>query len=200
MGVVIITDMAQLCQYACRDLIFLLKLHLSHIVIMFIFDASTLILIAKTEILDPFLRDVGLDVAIPLEVEKECCSVKKSLDALMIRKALDESRIRVIAVKNRKLVTKIQEDFGLGRGEAEAIVLALAEKARVVGIDDKNGINACKLLGVAFTTAIGILVRMCEKRLLTKSEALAKLEGLARHGRYKKSILEDARRQLETAT
>jgi predicted nucleic acid-binding protein len=178
----------------------MVQLHLSYIVIMFIFDASTLILIAKTEILDPFLRDVGLDVAIPLEVEKECCSVKKSLDALMIRKALDESRIRVIAVKNRKLVAKVKEDFGLGRGEAEAIVLALAEKARVLGIDDKNGINACKLLGVASTTAIGILVRMCEKRLLTTSEALAKLEGLAKHGRYKKSILEDARRQLETAT
>jgi hypothetical protein len=52
---------------------------------MFIFDAPTLILIAKTEILDPFLRDAGLDVAIPLEVEKECCSVKKSLDAVLHR-------------------------------------------------------------------------------------------------------------------
>src|SRR5271157_5557041 len=153
---------------------------------MFIFDASTLILIAKTETLDPFLRGVELEVAIPLEVEKECCSVKRSLDALMIQKALDESRIRVIAVKDRKLVTKLQGDFGLGRGEAEAIVLALAEKARVLGIDDKNGINACKLLGVAFTTAIGILVRMREKRLLTTNESLVKLEGLAKHGRYKR--------------
>ncbi len=92
------------------------------------------------------------------------------------------------------------EDFGLGRGEAEAIALAVAAKARILGIDEKNGINACKLLGVAFTTAIGILVRVCEKRLLTKSETLAKLDGLARHGRYKTSILEGARRQLETAT
>jgi predicted nucleic acid-binding protein len=167
---------------------------------MFIFDASTLILIAKIEILDAFLRDVGLDVAIPLEVEKKCCSVKKSFDALLIRKTLNESRIRVIAVKERRLVTKVQDDFGLGRGEAEAVVLALTEEARVLGIDDKSGINACKLLDVAFTTAIGILVRMCEKRLLTTSEALSKLEGLAKHGRYKKSILEDARRQLETAT
>jgi predicted nucleic acid-binding protein len=54
----------------------------------------------------------------------------------MIQKALDESRIRVIAVKDRKFVTKLQGDFGLGRGEAEAIVLALAEKARVLGIDE----------------------------------------------------------------
>ena len=137
---------------------------------------------------------------VPLEVEKECCDVKKSLDALMIRKALNESRIRVIAVKERKLVTRVRDDFGLGSGEAEAIVLALTQKARVLGIDDKNGINPCKLLGVAFTTAISILVRMCEKRLLTTSEALSKLEGLAKHGRYKESILEDARRQLEIAT
>jgi hypothetical protein len=42
MVVVIITDMAQLCQYAYRAVMFLLKLRLSHIVIMFIFDASTL--------------------------------------------------------------------------------------------------------------------------------------------------------------
>jgi hypothetical protein len=164
---------------------------------MLVFDASTLILIAKAEMLDSFLRDVGIDVAIPVAVEEECCDVKKSLDALMIRKALSEAKIKAIAVRDRKLVARVRADFGLGVGEAEAIVLALEVKARVLGIDDKGGINACKLLGIAFTTAIGILLRMCERRLLTASEALTKLEGLARHGRYKKSILEDARRQLE---
>ena len=164
---------------------------------MIIFDSSTLILIAKAELLDLFLADIALEAAIPIEVEKECCGVKKSLDALSIQKALDELRLKVIAVKNRKLVVKLQGDFGLGRGEAEAIVLALAEKAQVLGIDDKNGINACKLLGIRFTTAIGILVRSREKELLTVSEALAKLTTLAKHGRYKESILEDARRRLE---
>ena len=166
---------------------------------MFIFDASTLILAAKMEKLELFLDNVELDDANPLEVEKECAA-KRSLDALMIQKALDESRIRVVAVKNKKLVTKLEGDFGLGRGEAEAIALALAEKAQVLGIDDKNGINACRLLGIAFTTAIGILVRMREKRLLTIAEALVKLEILAKHGRYKQSILQDANRKLETAT
>ncbi len=165
---------------------------------MIVFDASTLILIAKAELLGSFLTGIELEATIPLEVEKECCGVKKSLDALLIQKALDESRIKVIAVKNRKLVVKLQGDFGLGRGEAEAIALALTEKAEVLCIDDKNGINACKLLGIAFTTAIGILVRSREKGLLTGSEALAKLSTLARHGRYKESILEDARRKLET--
>src|SRR5580700_1101819 len=108
---------------------------------MLVFDASTLILIAKTEMLDSFLRDVGIDVAIPVAVEKECCNGKKSLDALTIRKALSEARIRAIAVRDRRLVARVQADFGLGIGEAEAIVLALEAKARVLGIDDKSGIN-----------------------------------------------------------
>ena len=119
----------------------------------------------------------------------------EALATLVVNKL--RGTLKVIAVKNRKLVVKLQGDFGLGRGEAEAIVLALAEKAQVLGIDDKNGINACKLLGIRFTTAIGILVRSREKELLTVSEALAKLTTLAKHGRYKESILEDARRRLE---
>jgi predicted nucleic acid-binding protein len=164
---------------------------------MIVFDASTLILIAKAELLDSVLADITLRAAIPVEVARECCGVKKSLDALLIQKTLDDLKLKVIAVKNRKLVLKLQEDFSLGRGEAEAIVLAIAEKAQVLGIDDKNGINSCKLLGLAFTTAIGILVRSHEKGLLTRSEALTKLATLAKHGRYKESILEDVRRKLE---
>jgi predicted nucleic acid-binding protein len=164
---------------------------------MIVLDGSTLILLAKTELLDPFLAGVKLAVAVPGEVEKACCGSKKSLDALIIQKALDESRIKVIAAKNRRLVAKLQADFSLGKGEAEAIALALNEKAQLLGIDDKNGINACKLLGVAFTTAVGILIRSWEKRLLEGPDALVKLELLAKHGRYKDSIIEDARLKLE---
>ncbi len=164
---------------------------------MLVFDASTLILVAKTELLGPFLAGVKLKAAIPGEVERECCGAKKTLDALMIQKALDESRIKVILVKNKKLVTKLQADFSLGQGESEAIALALQESARIIGIDDKNGINACKLLGIAFTTAIGILLRSREKGLLDRSAALAGLAALAKYGRYKNSIIEDARLKLE---
>jgi len=164
---------------------------------MIVFDASTLILIAKAELLGPFLAAVKLAVAIPGEVEKECCSSKKAWDALIIQKALDESRIKVVAVKNRRLVAKLQADFSLGKGEAEAIALALTEKAQLLGIDDKSGINACKLLGIGFTTAVGILVRSWEKGLLEERHALAILARLEKHGRYKNSIIQDARLKLE---
>ena len=164
---------------------------------MFIFDASTLILIAKAELLEPFLASIELEVAISPHVERECCGVKRTLDALMIQKALNDSRIRVIAVKNRRLVARLQADFSLGKGEAEAIALAHVENAQILGIDDKNGINACKLLGIGFTTAVGILVRSHEKGLIETSAAHTKLATLARYGRYKNSIIEEARKRLE---
>jgi hypothetical protein len=52
-------------------------------------------------------------------------------------------------------------------------------KAPLVGIDDKCGINACKLLGIEFTAALGILIRSCEKGLEDHGSALAKLNALA---------------------
>lgn len=136
-------------------------------------------------------------VVIPSEVEKECCGFEKALDTIIIQRALNESRIKTAVVRNRHLVAQLQVDFSLGKGEAEALALALHKKAQVLGIDDKNGINACKLLRIPFTTAVGILIRSRERGLLLEPEALEKLASLARHGRYKNSIIEDARRKLE---
>ena len=164
---------------------------------MLIFDSSTLILIAKVELLDAFLNDIGMEIAIPQAVEDECCGGKKTLDALFIRKALDESRIKVRSVRNRKLVAKLEEDFSMGRGESEAIALAMQEEALLVGIDDKNGMNACKLAGIPFTTAAGILVRSFEKGLIGRGDALAKLSALAKFGWYRNDLLEDAKLRLE---
>src|ERR1700688_1851918 len=146
---------------------------------MIVLDASTLILITKIDLLDSFLASVGRKVAVPGEVARECCGVKKTLDALMIQKALDESRINVIVVKNKKLIARLSSDFSLGKGEAEAIALAVKGEAELIGIDDKCGINACKLLGIEFTTALGILIRSCEKGLIQRGSALAKLGELA---------------------
>jgi hypothetical protein len=73
----------------------------------------------------------------------------------------------------------------------------VVKQAKLLAIDDKNDINACKLLDIAFATAAGILVRSREKRLLNQEEALARLELLERYGRYKGSILEDVKARLE---
>ena len=113
----------------------------------------------------------------------------------MIERAVREKRLRVPAIKDRKTRRKIAADFSLGKGEAEAIVLALSKKS-FLGIDDRKGINACKLMGIPFTTAVAILVRLREKKMLTKRQTLAALNKLERHGRYKSEIVEDARARL----
>jgi len=48
------------------------------------------------------------------------------LEAVIIQKALDESRIEVFTLGNRRLVAKLQADFSLGKGGA--ITLAAEEK------------------------------------------------------------------------
>jgi predicted nucleic acid-binding protein len=81
--------------------------------------------------------------------------------------------------------------------EAEAIALALQEKARILGVGDKIGIQACRLLGIPFTTALAILLGSREKRLIDPADAVDRLTALGRYGRYSKAILDDARAKLE---
>ena len=47
------------------------------------------------------------------------------------------------------------------------------------------------------TDATGLLIRSREKGLLEGPEALEKLASMAKHGRYRNSIIEDARMKLE---
>ena len=115
----------------------------------------------------------------------------------MIERAINDGRLEVLAIKERRICRKIAADFSLGGGEVEAIVLAMARKS-LLGIDDRKGINAYKLLGIPFTTAMAILVRMREKKILTKKQAFATLNRLERYGRYKSEIVQDAWARLGT--
>ena len=164
---------------------------------MIVFNSSTLILLAKVELLDTFLGAVDEKVVIPKEVERECCEEKRTPDALLIQAAIRENRIAVQPLPARRLYAKILADVPLGKGEAETLALAVTRKARLFATDDEKAIQAAKLLRIPFTSAVAILVRMSERGLLAKKEAQLKLEALRKHGRYKKDIIEDAKAKLE---
>jgi predicted nucleic acid-binding protein len=160
-----------------------------------VFDASTLILLARAELLETFLADYQDAVLIPSAVEAECVGVVSAPGAALIRERIRERRIRVRRVRKEAAVEKLMTDFRLGRGEAEALVLAQASNA-VLASDDRQAIRACKLLGIPYTTALAFLVRAAEKRVLPPADAQAALRRLVAHGRYKTAIVEDVRRRL----
>ncbi|MBI2660746.1 hypothetical protein HYX09_00590 [Candidatus Woesearchaeota archaeon] len=161
---------------------------------MIVFDSSTVILLAKVEILDLLLNNYKNSIVISLSVINEV-NAKNTFDALLIKKRVEEGKIEVREITDNQ-TEKIMNDFKVNIGEAEAMALALDNKGSLLATDDKNAINACKLLNIPFTTSIGILIRAKGKNLLTKEEALAKLEQLSKYGRYKKDIISDAKSKL----
>jgi uncharacterized protein len=163
---------------------------------MIVFDASTLILLAKAELLDLFLDHYPAGAVIPQAVEGECVVSPARPDTILIRERIRERRITVDSVQAPVVVHRLITDFHLGHGEAEAIALALEKQAHLIATDDRNAIRACKLLRLKFTTAIGLLIHMREKGVIRADDALRYLDGLARYGRYHRVILHDARQRL----
>jgi predicted nucleic acid-binding protein len=135
---------------------------------------------------------------IPEKVQEEVLA-GLSPNGPLIAKLLQDRGIDVLKAKGRKLLRRLMEDFNIDEGEAEMLTLAIQGKASLVAPDAKNAINACKIMKLGFTMAIGILVRACEKGLIQADEAFVKLQKLQSFPRYHNAIIETARNQIGAA-
>lgn len=158
-----------------------------------VLDASTLILLAKIELLALLLD--RLRVAITAQVKEEAARATGRLDAQLIAGLIGQRRIEVYRADQRKMGDLVR-DFRLDEGEASSVVLAKVCGA-VLGIDDGPAIKACKVLGIPFVTAVHLLIRAYEQRRIDQSTALVKLEKLQRFGRYDPRILEDVMKCIQ---
>ena len=158
-----------------------------------IFDSSTLILLAKIDLLRDSAEDVS--IVIPAKVKEECLS-KDSLDALLIRTLIAEGKIKVEGAGNQEAVRKLRADFRIEAGEAQALWLG-KRLGCPLAVDDGPTIRACNVLGVQFVTAIHFLISLRARGRLEIPLALAKLEALAAYGRYSRRIIEDAAQRLK---
>ncbi len=163
---------------------------------MIVFDSSTLILLARIDILEMFITNFHGRVLIPEKVKSEVCARDREETPLIVR-LIEEKKISVLKVRDNSYAPKLMKDFNIDDGEAEALSLALQENAYLVATDDRNAIRACKLLKIDFITAIAILIRACEKGMIETDEAIVKLTKLASIGRYNKSIVEDAAKLIK---
>lgn len=152
-----------------------------------VFDTSTLILLAKIDL----LRTIGkrTKVVIPHAVEQEGTRSARLFDAQYIRRMIDEQLIHVVADPEHDALQRLRHDFRLGKGEAACLALAIRQRW-MMATDDGQAIKACKVLGVHFTTALGLLVRSVEEHLITREQALANLERLKSYGWYAPMLIE----------
>ena len=158
-----------------------------------VFDSSSLILLAKIDLLRESAEDIS--IVIPPKVKEECL-FKESLDALLIKTLIAEGKIKVEKAGNQEAVRKLRADFRIEAGEAQA--LWLGKRLRVpLAVDDGPTIKACKVLGVQFVTAIHFLINLRARGKLELPLALAKLDALAAYGRYSRKIIEDAAQRLK---
>lgn len=158
-----------------------------------VFVASTLILLAKIELLREITEEIN--VIIPEKVKSECL-LKEGIDATLISTLIRETKIVVKKAGNAEAIKKIQQDFRIEAGEAESLWLARRIDCPIA-VDDGPTIKACKVIGQRFTTAIHFLLSLASQNRLEKDIALAKLEKLSTIGRYSKKILGDATQRLK---
>ena len=160
---------------------------------MIIFDSSTLILLAKIELLRQIVSH--FKVIITKEVEKESTR-KECFDAKLIAILIKEKNIEVEEVTSEKSKEKLRKDFNIGMGEASALLLAKIKNCPLA-TDDGPTIKTCKIINIKFVTAIHFLIKEYEGKSLNVDTALIKLQKLKNYGRYNLRIIEDAYERIK---
>jgi predicted nucleic acid-binding protein len=157
-------------------------------VILIVFDASTLILLAKIDILQLVLNQYS---GIIPEIVKEEVIYKNEMDTELIIQQIKDGNLAVEKNPSKDKMKHILKDFPLGRSEVAALIIA-KEKDIVLVTDDGLAIKVCKIFGVKFATAIHFLIG----EGLDKSLTMAKLKLLKKYGRYSADIIKDAEERI----
>ncbi len=148
-------------------------------------NSTPLIALSKIGLFE-LLKEYFDEVIIPNEVYEEV--VTRGSDLFGAREVSTSKWVKVIDVGNRLAVDSLS--VHLGKGEAEAIVLA-KEKNVLLIIDDKDGREMAENLKVPVTGTVGLLMLAAEEGRINLKTAL---DGLIASGfrlsksEYKKII------------
>ena len=162
---------------------------------MIVIDSSSLILLAKIGVLDIVIKNLKKKLVLTNQIYIETTQ-KESFDAKIIKKRVEEKSIEKKEIKNSILCSKIQNDFNLGKGESEAIVLCLENKVGLI-TGDKKAMNSCKILKINFTTVSNLLMSIYQKGSITKIEAEIYVKKLEKFGRYSNAIIQKIKEELK---
>ena len=155
---------------------------------MLVSNTSTLVLLAKIGCLEEFIEITPV-IEIPSDVKREALFEKESYYAKLIEKFIDEKKIKVVVVRD-KIIQKVMAEFRLDKGEAAAYAMFNSKMHKAIMTDDGELIKLCKLEKIPFICAMAIVIRLYDKKVLSKEKTIVKLEELYKIGRYSKDIYE----------
>jgi len=161
-------------------------------------DASTLILLEKVGLLDNLAKNINF--IIPWEVYKEAVvegKLRQYADAHKIDRKISKNLIKISEIKDYKKSNEIIKEFGIGKGETEAIILFFEEKADLLAVDDHKPINVCKVYNIPFMTALNLVLKSYRTKIIDFKEAEEMIKNLGIYGRYKDELIYRALKLLE---
>ena len=162
---------------------------------MFASNTSTLVLLAKVGCLENFI-EISPIIEIPEQVKKEALFDHNSYYARLIQKLIDMKKIKIVSIRTIKVINVLSQ-FRLDEGEAATYALFDAKRHKAILTDDGELIKLCKLEKVPFVCAMAVVIRLFEKKKLSKKEALSKLENLHEIGRYSKGLYEHFKSEVK---
>lgn len=155
-------------------------------------DATSLILLAKLSDLH-LLKALYKKVYIPKEIYNDVVIKGKGKSGEKEVKKAKGDWIEIKDVSDQIGIKKLQDIYGLGEGEAAAIILARDIKANFLLTDDrlarKFALSHFQDTPIMVSGTIGVLKFAREKGLITKSQFKSKIEFLKQEGFYLKENL-----------
>ena len=123
-----------------------------------VFNSSPWIFLTKLGIIHPALS-LYPHVYIPLSVSKEILG-KQDESATVLEELQTKKQVVILEARNRRLINALGNR--LGRGEAEAIAIAIEKEADLICLDDYAARCEAMRLGLEVKGTLGIIKRLME--------------------------------------
>lgn len=156
-----------------------------------VMDACTLILLAKSLVLEKTLNAFEIVTTTEVYAEVAKGKEKKFEDALLAEK-LKTSNLLKIDSSNKKIMNQISEKFNMGEGESSVISLALTEKNIIVATDNKQGRKAARVHDLSLIGSLELVVSLNKKGIIDRNKATEAINVLQREGWFQSHLIERA--------
>lgn len=157
---------------------------------MIVKDSMVLIHLAKITLLEKSCKYFKKTI-IPKRVFDEVtkCKEKNFVDIKIISNLVERNEIKVIEIKNLKVLEKINE-FNIQGGEREAVALYWQENADYLATDDDNVRKKNQLLNIKLIGTPVIILKLYKEKMIDKNKFVESIDKLRKIGWFSNAILD----------